>query len=61
PFLAAGDGAKFSNAVARRMAPPEPKPRRRAAPPTPAPDAPRADPEEDAPRSPLQKLVEKFR
>jgi peptidyl-tRNA hydrolase, PTH1 family len=54
--LAEGDGAKFSNAVALRTAPPKPaakpKPVVKPAAPVPAP--------EDA-RSPFQKLVDKFR
>lgn len=59
PYLATGDGAKFSNAVAQRMAPPKPKtkPKPEAA------GAPGPTPEAPAPeaRSPLQKLVDKFR
>ncbi len=58
PYLAEDDTAKFSNAVALRMAPPKPdlkpKPKSAAAEPDGA-DAP------DDSRSPLQKLVEKFR
>ncbi|PZX47977.1 peptidyl-tRNA hydrolase [Roseinatronobacter thiooxidans] len=59
--LAAGDGARFSNAVALRMAParvsapPAPKPAKPASPPAPAAPA-----LEDT-RSPLQKLMDKFR
>ncbi|MCB1328284.1 MAG: aminoacyl-tRNA hydrolase, partial [Maritimibacter sp.] len=63
PFLAAGNGAKFSNAVALRAAPAKPKPA-----PKPKPDgaAPPGQAEEVAVaaeevRSPLQKLVDKFR
>ena len=60
PFLAAGDGAKFSQAVAARMAPPKPAAKPKPAPPPgaspPVPPAP-----DEAPRSALQKLVEKFR
>ena len=63
PFLAAGNGAKFSNAVALRAAPAKPKPA-----PKPKPDgaAPPGHAEEVAvaakeARSPLQKLVDKFR
>lgn len=59
PDLANGDGAKFSNAVAQRMAPPKPKtkPKPEAAQaPAPAPEAQAAEA-----RSPLQKLVDKFR
>lgn len=54
--LAEGDGAKFSNAVALRTAPPKPAAK-------PKPDVKPADPvlpPEDA-RSPFQKLVDKFR
>ncbi|OIP82017.1 MAG: aminoacyl-tRNA hydrolase [Rhodobacterales bacterium CG2_30_65_12] len=55
--LAAGDGAKFINAVALRMTPPKP-----AAKPNPeALAAPATARPTDAARSPLQKLVEKFR
>jgi PTH1 family peptidyl-tRNA hydrolase len=63
PHLAAGDGAKFSNAVALRTVPPKPKPAPKPKPsdevrPTQADEAaPAADPA----RSPLQKLVDKFR
>lgn len=55
--LAAGDGAKFTNAVALRMAPPKPmaKPQPEAQAAT-APAMPAGDT-----RSPLQKLVDKFR
>ena len=63
PFLAAGNGAKFSNAVALRAAPAKPKPA-----PKPKPDgaAPPGRAEQAAiaaeeARSPLQKLVDKFR
>lgn len=56
--LAAGDTSKFQNAVGLRMKPPKPKNE------TPA-TAPKAKPKpvEDAPdtRSPLQKLVDRFR
>ncbi len=58
PYLAENDTAKFSNAVALRMAPPKPDPK-------PKPKSAATEPDEaDAPddsRSPLQKLVEKFR
>ena len=59
--LAAGDGARFSNAVALRMAParvstpPAPKPAK------PAPPAAPAAPALEDTRSPLQKLMDKFR
>lgn len=57
PYLASGDGAKFSNAVARRLAPPKP----RAKPKPLAQPEPIAQTEAQETRSPLQKLVEKFR
>ena len=57
PFLAAGDGARFMNAVGMRVAPPRPstgkKPPEKVAKPV-------GKPEPDA-RSPLQKLMERFR
>jgi PTH1 family peptidyl-tRNA hydrolase len=60
PYLAEGDGAKFTNAIGLRMAPPKP-----AAKPTakPKPDAPNDPTPVDQPiaRSPLQKLADKFR
>ena len=57
--LARDDGGKFMNAVALRVAPPrsstsKPKPK-----PTPAPKAAEPEPVED--KSPLQKLMDKFR
>ncbi|AJE46055.1 aminoacyl-tRNA hydrolase [Celeribacter indicus] len=56
--LADGDAARFSNAVALRTAPPRPstgtKPAKTAAPET--PEAPKDDP-----RTPLQKLADRFR
>jgi peptidyl-tRNA hydrolase, PTH1 family len=59
PHLAAGDGAKFTNAVALRMAPPKPapasKPKPEATTKSPAPTPPGGD------RSALQKLVDRFR
>jgi PTH1 family peptidyl-tRNA hydrolase len=60
--LAAGDAPKFQNAVALRMKParpaaePAPKEPAKAAAPAPGPE----DPEADA-RSPLQRLVDRFR
>lgn len=59
--LASGDGARFSNAVALRTAParksslPAPKPAKEPAP------APASPPQEEDTRSPLQKLMDKFR
>jgi len=63
PHLAAGDGAKFTNAVALRMAPAKPRPTPKPKPSDEAPAAPAdkaADASQEA-RSPLQKLVDKFR
>lgn len=63
--LAAGDGAKFMNAVALRTAPPrsstsdKPAPKAAKLPPEPAPK-PVAQPEEDT-RNPMQKLLDRFR
>lgn len=56
PWLAQGKPDRFQNAVAQRMAPARPEPK-------PAPEKPPAAPEapsEDT-RSPLQKLVDRFR
>jgi PTH1 family peptidyl-tRNA hydrolase len=61
PHLAQGDGAKFLNAVALRVAPPRSstsKPKESAAPP-PDPD-PAPEPQPDT-RSALQRLADKFR
>ncbi|WP_050527890.1 aminoacyl-tRNA hydrolase [Pseudorhodobacter aquimaris] len=65
--LAAGDGAKFSNAVALRTAPQRPssgqaRPEGKAPrkPPEPKPAKPEAPPETDT-RSALQKLADRFR
>ena len=54
--LAEGDGAKFSNAVALRTTPAKP-----AAKPKPEAKAPEPAPAPNDARSPLQKLVDKFR
>lgn len=60
--LVAGDGARFSNAVALRTAP-----ARKSSPPAPKPApkapalAPAPAPQEEDTRSPLQKLMDKFR
>ncbi|MFK7868591.1 MAG: aminoacyl-tRNA hydrolase [Roseobacter sp.] len=68
PHLAAGDPAKFSNAVALRVAPPRsgtgtsgPKtPKNKTA--TPAPAAPDTPPvAEEPPKSALQKLMDRFK
>ena len=58
PFLAEDDSARFSNAVALRMAPAKPRPT-----PKPQPEVASSVPEPapGAARSPLQKLVDKFR
>lgn len=63
--LAAGDGAKFMNAVALRTAPPrsstsdKPAPKQAKLPPAPA-VKPAPAPEEE-PRTPMQKLLDRFR
>ncbi|MGX0878912.1 PTH1 family peptidyl-tRNA hydrolase [Roseovarius sp. MBR-154] len=60
PWLAQGKADRFQNAVAQRTAPARPKPERKAKP-TPEPEA---EPSQDAPeaaRSPLQRLVDRFR
>ncbi|MGB3245554.1 MAG: aminoacyl-tRNA hydrolase [Sulfitobacter sp.] len=58
PYLAVGDGAKFSNAVAMRVAPPRPSTGTK--PPAKAKDE--TPPEAQAiPQSPLQKLMDRFR
>lgn len=61
PDLAAGDGGKFMNAVALRMAPPRSS--KTTTPDTPASEAPPApqDPKQPDTRNPLQKLVDRFR
>lgn len=57
--LAAGDGPRFTNAVALRMTPQRNKPQAKAE----SPAKPVSRPEKTAPdtRSPLQRLVDKFR
>ncbi len=60
--LAAGDGAKFTNAVALRTAPPpEPKPKPQPSGGAPAQAASEAAPAAGEAPTPLQKLVDKFR
>jgi PTH1 family peptidyl-tRNA hydrolase len=55
--LAEGDAARFQNAVALRLTPPRSSGEQKA-----APEAPARTPEpEPAPRSPLQRLVDRFR
>lgn len=68
PDLARGDTGRFLNAVALRVKPPrssttpDPKPRAKPASPKPEPrpETPETPPKEDT-RSPLQKLVDRFR
>ncbi len=65
PNLADGDGPGFQNAVARRRAPPAEPPVAAgtgtgASPAADTPPAPETDPPEDG-RSPLQRLVDRFR
>lgn len=64
PHLADGDSARFLNAVALRTAPPnnrtEAPPKSRPAPEKHAPDTPPV-PSENPERSPLQRLVDRFR
>ena len=59
PALAAGDAPGFLDAIARRAAPPEPKPERRAPEPERRAPPPEAAPADD--RGPLQRLVDRFR
>lgn len=71
PALAAGDGARFQNAVAARTAPPRNQGRERPAAPQPSrpansrPAPPQPAPPADGPpadgRSPLQRLADRFR
>jgi PTH1 family peptidyl-tRNA hydrolase len=58
--LADGDGARFMNAVALRTAPPRSSGSKADAPPAPRPPDPPAPAEADS-RSPMQKLLDKFR
>jgi PTH1 family peptidyl-tRNA hydrolase len=58
PALAAGDGARFSNQVAQRKTPPAKAPKPAAPRTAPATDA---APEAKDTRSPLQKLMDRFR
>jgi len=55
PQLAAGDTAGFLNTIGRRSAPPRPTT------PAPAPGAADPGPPEPEPRTPLQRLVDRFR
>ncbi|MCC1480304.1 aminoacyl-tRNA hydrolase [Roseibaca sp. Y0-43] len=61
PALAKGDGAAFSNAVGLRMSPPKPKTEKPASHPSAMPDTKAATAEENDTRSPLQKLVDRFK
>ena len=58
PSLAAGDGGRFMNAVALRVAPPRSSTPAPKAEPKPAPEP---EPEPEDRRSPLQKLADRFR
>jgi len=58
PALAQNDGGRFQNAVAARMAPP---PRRGRPDPAPAPPPAAPGPEAEPDRSPLQRLIDRFR
>jgi PTH1 family peptidyl-tRNA hydrolase len=60
PELAADRADRFANAVAQRAAPATPSPRP-AKSDTPRPDTPEPPAQEDDTRSPLQKLVDRFR
>jgi len=59
PALAAGDGARFMNAVALRTAPPRSS-TTATKPETPAPPATGAKPEAESPKTPLQRLLDRF-
>ena len=59
PQLAAGEGPKFLNAIAQRLAPSRPASGQKKPPPKPAKVSAPSD-EEDPPRSPLQQLKGKF-
>ena len=64
PHLAAGDSGRFMNAVALRLNPPRSGTGRKASGAADAPDpgpAPEAEAPPEAPKSALQRLVEKFR
>jgi len=60
--LAGGDAARFLTLVALRTTPPKAKPPEKAAPPaTAAPERPAEPGADDAARTPLQKLMDRFR
>jgi PTH1 family peptidyl-tRNA hydrolase len=65
PALAGGDSAGFLNAVARRQPPPKPpkaaKPAAKPAAPTPTGSEPTQESEPETARTPLQRLVDRFR
>jgi PTH1 family peptidyl-tRNA hydrolase len=58
PWLAQGKADRFQNAVAQRMTPPRPKPERKA---KPAPESESTRAAQQDERSPLQRLVDRFR
>ena len=58
--LIAGDGGRFLNAIALRVAPPRSSKTKADAPAKPTENAPAPQPSQDA-RSPLQKLVDRFK
>ncbi len=64
PMLAAGDGPKFLNAIAQRVAPARPAkpapPAQAAAPKAPPPPDPAPEPARDT-RNPLERLLDRFR
>ncbi len=61
PALAAGDGARFLNAVALRVAPPRSSAGRPAAPAPPPPESTPTKSPDPEPRSALQRLMDRFR
>lgn len=61
PDLASGDSGKFLNAIALKVAPPRSSTNRQASTPKPLTSEPKPTPEEEVDRSPLQRLVDKFR
>lgn len=61
PDLASGDSGKFLNAIALKVAPPRSSTTRQASTPKPLTSEPEPTPEEEVDRSPLQRLVDKFR
>ena len=61
PHLAAGDTGRFQNAVALRMQPARPRANTGAVPKTAAKPAPEPEPQAETQKSPLQRLMDKFR